>query len=606
MERSKQHEVERSASQSAARSSRDTPRWAPGAGVTVARPFAFTLAEFGGAEPMKSRIDALTRAAATGAPSAAATVRARESAFSRTLAFNGWVNGEPPPTATLESSVESAVNLTTGVAISGVVPVAAPVASMPEPEAVARVSAVRPCAVVPAREAASLPVAMSPTVHANDAADESAVPAALIERAAIAMERDERSARGRARTRAARKVDAQAPLFRAEALAAYQRGERAVSVLRMTSVSGWALLCALASALAIGTVVTVVGRVEETSPARGVMRAAFGVQPAITAIAGKVREVNVQAGAHVEQGDVIARLDATPLEAALDEASQRLEATEAQWQATRGALEASHARGAVLLAARIDLLEQRRRQQERLTTLRDQRAARIGDEELRDVVEETTREQSVEAAAGARVALLQTLEELSALKLQIVTEDGEFAQRIAVGEERVSEARTRRDAARALLEQTIVRAPIAGKVDALRAYPGKVVQASDWLARVVRDTVPETIVAFVPERDAAFLRVGAKSSVALDQLPVGEFGQLTARVTQVGGDLADPSELTGALGDGAPTGPHVRTELALVHDATFGQLRTRLRPGTLVTARIGLRERRLLAIVFEPARRLFR
>jgi hypothetical protein len=89
--------------------------------------------------------------------------------------------------------------------------------------------------------------------------------------------------------------------------------------------------------------------------------------------------------------------------------------------------------------------------------------------------------------------------------------------------------------------------------------------------------------------------------VELDQLPVGEFGQLPAQVVRIADELAEPSELSEAFGDGAPHGPHVRVELALLGARTRA-----LRAGTQVTARIALRDRRLLALVFEPARRWLR
>lgn len=400
---------------------------------------------------------------------------------------------------------------------------------------------------------------------------------------------------------------AHSPPFRAEALAAYGRGERAASVLRTASVSHAALLLALAFVLLLGAAVTAVASVEETSAARGVLRMAFGVQPVVASIAGTVREVTVAPGARVSAGEVIARLDATPLEAELQMAERQLAAIEEEWQVTRAALERSHARGAQLLAWRIALLERRRRNQAGRVGQRAAQAARIGAPELDGVVEDTVREQRREAVAAARDGLLQMMEELTTLRHRATTEESEYQLRIAAANQRVSEARTRRDSARMLLDQTVLRAPIAGRLESLRVHPGQVVQPAEWIARVVRDETPRAITAFVPERDAAFLRVGAKGSIEIDQLPAGEFGHAVAVVTRVAGELAERSELTAALGeDSAPHGPHVRVELALQHDAASAGVWPHLRPGTLVTARIALRERRLFAIAFEPARRWLR
>lgn len=403
------------------------------------------------------------------------------------------------------------------------------------------------------------------------------------------------------------KHPAQSPLFRAAALAAYGRGERAASVLRIAGVSHATLLLALAFVLLLGAAVTALGSVEETTAARGVLRAAFGVQPVVASIAGTVRQVTVSTGARVAAGQVIAQLDATPLEAELHMAEQQLAAAAEAWRITRGALERNHARGAQLLVSRIALLERRRRSQMQRVARRDAHAARVGTPELVAVVEDAVREERREAAATARDGLLQLLEELSTLRLRATTEESEHQLRIAAGEQRVSEARTRRDSVRILLDQTVLRAPIAGRLESLRVQPGQVVQAAEWIARVVRDDTPRAITAFVPERDAAFLRAGAKGSVEIDQLPAGEFGHAVAKVTRVAGELADRSELTAALGeDSAPRGPHVRVELELQQDAASAKIWPYLRPGTWVTARIALRERRLLAIAFEPARRWLR
>ena len=405
------------------------------------------------------------------------------------------------------------------------------------------------------------------------------------------------------RSTGARKYDPHTPLFRREALAAYARGERAAAVLRITSVSRWALLFALTLSVALAAGLTALGSVEETSAARGVLRAAFGVQSVVAPVAGSLREVRVRAGDHVRAGALIARIDAAPLEAELQAAEQTLMSVEQQWLESRRVLSATHARSATLIAARTGLLEASRKRQQQRVSRRGLRAARIQDPSLESVVEEAAREDSMEAVTTAEDSLHQVLQELASLKLQAASTYNEYRQGLAAGEQRVREARTRRDAVRVLLQQTELTAPIEGKVESLRGHPGQVVQAGEWIAKVVRDDVPSTLLAFVPERDVAFLRVGARASVEVDQLPVGEFGHVDARVVRVAGELADRSELVSAFGEAAPNAPHVRVELEVLPNATTARARSYLRPGTLVTARIALRERRLLTIAFEPARR---
>lgn len=400
-----------------------------------------------------------------------------------------------------------------------------------------------------------------------------------------------------------RKHDPQTRLFRSEALAAHARGERAASVLRVTSVSRWAVLSVLGMAIMMAAGLTAFGSVEETTAARGVLRAAFGVQSVIAGIAGTVRDVTVNSGDHVHAGEVIVRLDAAPLEAELMAAEQRLASIEEEWVETRKVITRTHARSATLLAARTAQLQRGEQRRQARLTRRDERAAKLADPAVQEMIEDVLRDRSADAIDSAHDDLMRATEELSVLRLQAATAYSTYRQGIAAGEQRVREARARRDSVRSLLKQTELRAPSTGFVESLRAHPGQVLQAGDWVARVVKDEAPRTLVAFVPERDVAFLRTGAIAAVQLDQLPVGEFGHLDAQVTRIAGELADRSELLAALGEDASPAPHVRVELAVLAPGPGARFGTRLRPGTLVTARIPLRERRLLAIVFEPARR---
>jgi multidrug resistance efflux pump len=328
---------------------------------------------------------------------------------------------------------------------------------------------------------------------------------------------------------------------------------------------------------------TAFGQVEETSRARGVLRAPFGVQPVVSLLTGTVRELLVEGGAHVEAGQLIARLDATPLQAQLQEVEQRLSGLESEWRRTRTVLDQRHRRRAQLMAARVELLAERRYRQGGKIARR-QHARRLAAPELESLVEDAVRDQSVDALA-------------------LVAAQSEHDARIEHGEASVQEARTRRDAVQLLLAQAELRAPQAGKLESLRAQPGLVVQQGEWIARVVSEQSPHTIVAFAPERDLAFLRAGATAHVQLDQLPIAEFGLAQATVSRVAGELADESELKAALGAAAPSGPHVRIELVLAEQPA--RVAALLRPGTLVSARIALRERRMLAIAFEPVRRWF-
>jgi multidrug efflux pump subunit AcrA (membrane-fusion protein) len=124
---------------------------------------------------------------------------------------------------------------------------------------------------------------------------------------------------------------------------------------------------------------------------------------------------------------------------------------------------------------------------------------------------------------------------------------------------------------------------------------------------LVAGGAPSKIIAFLPERDRAFVTSGAEIRVEVEQLPYAEFGTLKGRVDRVATDLASRYEVTEALGEEAQyPGPSYRVELSLLEDDRAKQLSSKLRAGMLVNARFTLRRRRLISLVLDPLRRWLR
>jgi hypothetical protein len=129
------------------------------------------------------------------------------------------------------------------------------------------------------------------------------------------------------------------------------------------------------------------------------------------------------------------------------------------------------------------------------------------------------------------------------------------------------------------------------------------VSADDVVARLIPDGTPLTVVSFVPERDRAFLAIGATARIEVDQLPSAEFGAINGRITRIGSDVASAAELREALGDHAQVaGPMVRVELTVTDDAQRQKLLPHLRAGSLVGVRYTLRRRRVITLIVEPLR----
>ena len=115
------------------------------------------------------------------------------------------------------------------------------------------------------------------------------------------------------------------------------------------------------------------------------------------------------------------------------------------------------------------------------------------------------------------------------------------------------------------------------------------------------------MVAFLAEKDRAFVRVGDEALLELDQLPYAEYGTIRARVLRISEFLASPLEIREALGDAQPPAlATFRIELQILDARAAQAARVRLRPGMLTDVRFTLRRQRLATLVLDPLRKWLR
>src|SRR5581483_3158271 len=119
-------------------------------------------------------------------------------------------------------------------------------------------------------------------------------------------------------------IDAAAPSFRDRAIAAQLRGDSPAELLAVTPASAWGALAALGGVVLAAVALALFGRVEVTARGPGALRAAGGVLPIVAGVGGVVAEVHVRSGDRVRAGQVLARLDAAAMQAALLEADRQL------------------------------------------------------------------------------------------------------------------------------------------------------------------------------------------------------------------------------------------------------------------------------------------
>jgi HlyD family secretion protein len=197
-----------------------------------------------------------------------------------------------------------------------------------------------------------------------------------------------------------------------------------------------------------------------------------------TKFAGRLGEVRVREGDKVAAGDVVARMDATVLEA----------------RVRRAEAELRRARDARALAAAVHEDREMRRAL----------AARDLERSLSLFENRTVAEQQVDRD---RTTLATAQSACEAAKAQVA--DAEAA---------IEVARAELEALRAELDESVLRAPRGGRVLYRLAEPGEVLPAGGRILTVV-DLSDIYMTVFLSETDAGQARIGGDAEIVLDALP---------------------------------------------------------------------------------------
>ncbi|WP_029459719.1 HlyD family secretion protein [Solidesulfovibrio alcoholivorans] len=248
-------------------------------------------------------------------------------------------------------------------------------------------------------------------------------------------------------------------------------------------------------------------------------------------MAGKIREVLVEEGDRVRQGQVLARLAADELPARVDAAEQALAASEAAFAKTvAGArdMERKEARAAVDEARAV--LEVARTENERRRQLLS-----------REVL---SKEEADRAEREYKVAS----ERLDAARQRFrLVDDPTREEDVKRALAQVGEARARLEEARALAEKGVIRSPIDGVVLRKHRRAGEMVSVSfDTPVVTVGDVSRLRVRADVDERDIAKVAVGQKAILMAEAYGDKRFLGHVSRVAGILGKknirTDDPSE----------------------------------------------------------------
>jgi membrane fusion protein len=387
-------------------------------------------------------------------------------------------------------------------------------------------------------------------------------------------------------------------LFRKAALDAHYGVDTDLEALAEPRAGAWIVLMVLASLVAVLFVGAALLSIEVTVKAPGALRAPNGLRSVESVLSGAVTEVLARAGDEVVAQQIVVRLEDTKLRSSLTLRERELELLRQE------TLEATEADRSILQSATRALVRQqaavRRRRDIGQDQLRQRQARLVSSRELVEqgaasVVDALQVTESVQAASQS-VAELGS--QLAQLELSLADRTREWQARDLERRASLSRASAAVEEAKSLLELVNIRSPAGGRIESLLATPGSVVQAGEIMAQVIPKDAPRSIVAFLPSRETAFVRLGTDANVEIESLPINEFGMARARVTRISTDIAKPEEIAAAFGEALP-GSFVRVELTLSVDATHDKMAPHLRSGERVVVRLHRRERRIISLLFE-------
>ncbi|HTV24020.1 MAG TPA: HlyD family efflux transporter periplasmic adaptor subunit [Polyangiaceae bacterium] len=259
---------------------------------------------------------------------------------------------------------------------------------------------------------------------------------------------------------------------------------------------------------------------------------------------GRVSRVFAEIGQLVTSGEALVQLDDTLERRRVDEASAELDAIDLrigaldaqrsveqrvrEWQLRASEASLSHSR--VALAEADQRSEFRRQQADISSNLRRER-----------VISEI---QSLEAAEQLSISRWQVNAAEASLEKERVASryaDEVQAAQIAGIARQLADLRAARltaeaalETARAALDRTVVRAPVAGRIGSMAALQaGDVAREGDVVATVIPDEHLKVMAEFAPAEAMGRVRQGQPAQIRLSGFSVAEFGVLDAVVSRV-------------------------------------------------------------------------
>lgn len=404
-------------------------------------------------------------------------------------------------------------------------------------------------------------------------------------------------------------------MFRQEAIQQQTQRLHGEVVLLPTISSLW-LSVVLVSFVSLAITLLVFGSFPRKASVAGIVQPQAGVSKVYGERAGIVRQVPVQVGQLVEQGEPLIvvngdqylddgrSLDAE-LIAALERDQQRL-TLQRERLVSRQPIElqqinariAAAEQDITLLNQQLEALAQRQAiNAEQLSNAqRLQANGHIGSEQVialekeqASLVSEQASLSRAKANQNSEIALLT--QQRSLLPNQQQDELAAIEQQL----ERINQQLLQQNAQRGY----VIKAPISGKVASLQVRVGQQVPLNQPALTIVPANADYQAELLVPVRDAGFLANGQTVSIRYDAYPFQKFGLYQGSITRIERSVLLPNEVTDLAIPIQEPVYRVKVALAQQWVDTFGE-QTELTPGMTLQADITLEERSLLEWMLEP------
>jgi HlyD family secretion protein len=302
-------------------------------------------------------------------------------------------------------------------------------------------------------------------------------------------------------------------LLRKAAIEKMQSPEQLDMAMRVTSPVSWLALTTLGVLISTAVVYSVVANMPVRVDGLGLILRG-GVSPRIQVLAnGVVRSIEVEVGDIVEKDQVVAYLDLPELESQIEQTRARVRDLEADDVARRGGV-----------SSVIASLE--RQLQTEQATLANKRKL---------LAQGLSRQQDVNAVQSR----------IDQIRTQIIRErQSDAGSTNQLDEQR----RTLQQYQDKLENSAVVRSNYRGRVSAVVALPGQVVQASQTLINLEEADAPFVVTLFVPFAEGKKIRQGMDVRISPDTVKREEFGFMLGSVESVSSQPVTYEEVKAKLG----------------------------------------------------------